>query len=187
MEYKSSMTSASLAADGRIHCAVSSSYLLLLLHTGCSTCNPTLLHDLKAWPHNRGRPLESHAIIGSAGRSPQHGESVGFFLQVAGRNMTFESPSAFSIFLKRLVNPARKADDGWKTVKYNGRFLEQFKLELARRRLGMGSDDANSGITHSTMPLTQCLCYTGGCVWHDTCHPWQVNAANVCNKMCSLT
>ena len=63
--------------------------------------------------------------------------------------MTFESPSAFSIFLKRLVNPARKADDGWKTVKYNGRFLEQFKLELARRRLGMGSDDANSGRTHS--------------------------------------
>lgn len=58
--------------------------------------------------------------------------------------MTFESPSAFSIFLKRLVNPARKADDGWKTVKYNGRFLEQFKLELARRRLGMGSDDANN-------------------------------------------
>ena len=59
--------------------------------------------------------------------------------------MTFESPSAFSIFLKRLVNPARKADDGWKTVKYNGRFLEQFKLELARRRLGMRSDEGNSG------------------------------------------
>ena len=71
--------------------------------------------------------------------------------------MTFESPSAFSIFLKRLVNPARKADDGWKTVKYNGRFLEQFKLELARRRLGMGSDDANSGIIHFPIPLTQCF------------------------------
>jgi len=65
--------------------------------------------------------------------------------------MTFESPSAFSIFLKRLVNPARKADDGWKTVKYNGRFLEQFKLELARRRLGMRSDDANSGTSLAVM------------------------------------
>ena len=40
--------------------------------------------------------------------------------KVAGRDMLFESPSAFSIFLKRLINPARKADDGWKTVKYNG-------------------------------------------------------------------
>ena len=84
--------------------------------------------------------------------------------------MTFESPSAFSIFLKRLVNPARKADDGWKTVKYNGRFLEQFKLELARRRLGMGSDDANSGMTHSTVPLTQCLRHTGGTRLTHTCH-----------------
>ena len=36
--------------------------------------------------------------------------------------MLFESPSAFSIFLKRLINPARKADDGWKTVKYNGAY-----------------------------------------------------------------
>ena len=51
-----------------------------------------------------------------------------------GEDMTFESPSAFSIFLKRMVNPNRKADDGWKTVKFNGRFLEVYKLELARRR-----------------------------------------------------
>ena len=29
----------------------------------------------------------------------------------------------------------RKADDGWKTVKYNGRFLDVYKLELAQRRL----------------------------------------------------
>ena len=58
MEYKSSMTSASLAADGRIHCAVSNSHVSSLLHAGCLTCNPTLLCDLKAWPHNRGCPLE---------------------------------------------------------------------------------------------------------------------------------
>jgi hypothetical protein len=36
-------------------------------------------------------------------------------------DMYFESPSAFSIYLKRLVNPTRKADDGWKTVKYAGK------------------------------------------------------------------
>lgn len=35
--------------------------------------------------------------------------------------MLFDSPSAFSIYLKRLVNPTRKADDGWKTVKYAGK------------------------------------------------------------------
>ena len=35
--------------------------------------------------------------------------------------MVFESPSAFSIYIKRLVNPTRKADDGWKAVKYDGK------------------------------------------------------------------
>ncbi len=35
--------------------------------------------------------------------------------------MLFDSPSAFSIYIKRLVNPTRKADDGWKAVKYQGR------------------------------------------------------------------
>lgn len=64
--------------------------------------------------------------------------------QVHGQEMVFESPSAFSIFLKRLVNPSRKADDGWKTVKYNGRFLEQFKLELARRRFGDREEEGAS-------------------------------------------
>ena len=40
---------------------------------------------------------------------------------IAGSELTFESPSAFSIYLKRLINPARKADDGWKTVKFEGK------------------------------------------------------------------
>jgi hypothetical protein len=39
----------------------------------------------------------------------------------AAAELFFDSPSAFSIYLKRLVNPARKADDGWKTVKYLGK------------------------------------------------------------------
>lgn len=60
---------------------------------------------------------------------------LGHNLQINGSDTTFESPSAFSIFLKRMVNPNRKADDGWKTVKYNGKFLETYKMELAKRRL----------------------------------------------------
>lgn len=66
--------------------------------------------------------------------------------------MVFESPSAFSIFLKRLINPSRKADDGWKTVKYNGRFLEQFKLELARRRFGGQEEGGSDAVATRTMP-----------------------------------
>ncbi|GMH32362.1 hypothetical protein BSKO_00196 [Bryopsis sp. KO-2023] len=48
----------------------------------------------------------------------------------------FDSPSAFSIFIKRLVNPTRKADDGWKTVKFAGSYLDHYKLELAKKRFG---------------------------------------------------
>ena len=55
-------------------------------------------------------------------------------MQHNGELMLFESPSAFSIFFKRLVNPSRKADDGWKTVRYQGRFLDHYKMELARKR-----------------------------------------------------
>jgi len=76
---------------------------------------------------------------------------------VQGQHLTFESPSAFSIYLKRLVNPARKADDGWKTVKYNGRFLEQFKLELARRRFGKPEDD--SAGAQLPPPVTLLICW----------------------------
>ncbi|KAK9843826.1 hypothetical protein WJX81_007876 [Elliptochloris bilobata] len=61
---------------------------------------------------------------------------------VNGQSLTFESPSAFSIYLKRLINPARKADDGWKTVKYGGKFLEHYKLALARRRFGLDPEGA---------------------------------------------
>lgn len=57
-------------------------------------------------------------------------------LHLKGKEIVFESPSAFSIYLKRLVNPSRKADDGWKTVKYKGRLLEQFKGEYLKKKLG---------------------------------------------------
>ena len=60
-------------------------------------------------------------------------------VNVNGRHMVFDSPSAFSIYLKRLSNPSRKADDGWKSVRYNGNLLEHYKLEFARKRLGGGT------------------------------------------------
>ena len=57
----------------------------------------------------------------------------------------FESPSAFSIFFKRMVTPGRKADDGWKTVKFQGKFLDHYKMELARRREGASDKNGAGG------------------------------------------
>jgi len=59
--------------------------------------------------------------------------------------MHFDSPSAFSIYLKRLVNPNRKADDGWKTVKYAGKYLEAYKVELLMRRYNEEQGEGGEG------------------------------------------
>ena len=45
----------------------------------------------------------------------------------------FDSPSAFSVYLKRLVNPDRKADDGWKTVKYKDKCATGHGRQRPRR------------------------------------------------------
>ena len=72
---------------------------------------------------------------------------------IDGAAATFDSPSAFSIYLKRLVNPARKADDGWKTVKFGGRYLEHFKSALIRSRGGGGVDtDVSASPGGSSLP-----------------------------------
>lgn len=43
----------------------------------------------------------------------------------------FEMPSAFSLFTKRLTQPERKADDGWRSVTYQGCTLHDLKMRIA--------------------------------------------------------
>jgi len=57
-----------------------------------------------------------------------HSPAVGGALP-AGR--VFNSPSAFSLYVKRQIVPTRKADDGWKTVKYAGRWAATHKESQA--------------------------------------------------------
>lgn len=42
----------------------------------------------------------------------------------------FKSPSAFSVYVKRKINPGRKADDGWTSVKYLGEVLSSYRSKL---------------------------------------------------------
>jgi len=46
----------------------------------------------------------------------------------------FRTPSGFSLYVKKLITPMRKADDGWKSVKYQGQVLEDFKKMLVARQ-----------------------------------------------------
>ena len=52
--------------------------------------------------------------------------------EIVFQGLTFKSPSAFSVHVKRIFNPTRKADDGWTSVKYGGQLLSSFKQELHR-------------------------------------------------------
>ncbi|PNW74196.1 hypothetical protein CHLRE_13g589050v5 [Chlamydomonas reinhardtii] len=61
---------------------------------------------------------------------------------------TFESPSAFSIFVKRKLNPERKADDGWKAVKYAGKLLEHYKEQYLRQQLAASGRDTPGSSSH---------------------------------------
>ena len=54
----------------------------------------------------------------------------------------YESPSSFSISMKRKVNPEKKADDGWKSVNYRGKRLEYYKHEMLKTTYGMASGGA---------------------------------------------
>jgi ribosomal protein S18 len=105
VDYKQQQTLATLTADGKI--ASSSKRACLCAMTQRMLPTPEWLRRLH---HGGWATLSCHEPT-----------SVSYHAAVGGGYREFESPSAFSIFLKRLVNPDRKADDGWKTVKFGGK------------------------------------------------------------------
>ncbi|XP_027049465.1 MPN domain-containing protein-like [Pocillopora damicornis] len=63
-------------------------------------------------------------------------------------DQVFNSPSAWAIYCKRLVNPSKKSGCGWASVKYKGKKLDQFKTTWFRKQ--------NSGVSssHGDTPTT---------------------------------
>lgn len=49
---------------------------------------------------------------------------------ISYNSLSFETPSAWSLYLKRMTNPDKKVDDGWKCVKYLGKPLEILKRDF---------------------------------------------------------
>ncbi|KAK3736499.1 hypothetical protein QZH41_000872 [Actinostola sp. cb2023] len=57
-------------------------------------------------------------------------------------NKQFNSPSAWAIYCKRLVNPSKKSGCGWASVKYKGRKLDQYKTTwFKKQRTGSTSQE----------------------------------------------
>lgn len=57
-----------------------------------------------------------------------------------GCNKLFNSPSAWAIHCKKLVNPSKKSGCGWASVKYKGKKLDQFKTTWFRKQRPLFND-----------------------------------------------
>jgi len=51
------------------------------------------------------------------------------------KDNVYESPSSFSITVKRSINPTKAADCGWKSVKYDGQSLDTIRQDLTADEL----------------------------------------------------
>ncbi|CAD7704969.1 unnamed protein product [Ostreobium quekettii] len=57
----------------------------------------------------------------------EHYADLGSNGQILFEGLEFSTPSSFSLYIKRKQNPARKADDGWTSVKYEGTTLFELR------------------------------------------------------------
>lgn len=75
-------------------------------------------------------------------------------------NQFFNSPSAWAIYCKKLVNPSKKSGCGWASVKYKGKKLDQFKTTWFRKQNNPASSMREAPTTskqeaHASTPKSQ--------------------------------
>jgi len=58
--------------------------------------------------------------------------------------LIFNNPSAWAIYCKKIINPAKKSGCGWASVKYKGRKMDHFKNIWQRRKSQRAADDAKN-------------------------------------------
>merc|ERR1712130_481997 len=58
--------------------------------------------------------------------------------------LIFNNPSAWAIYCKKIINPAKKSGCGWASVKYKGRKMDYFKNIWQRRKSQRAADDAKN-------------------------------------------
>lgn len=72
-------------------------------------------------------------------------------------SQVFNSPSAWAIYCKKLVNPSKKSGCGWASVKYKGKKLDQFKTTWFRKQHSSvspsASKDSSSLTSQKETPL----------------------------------
>ena len=56
--------------------------------------------------------------------------------------LVFNNPSAWAIYCKKIVNPAKKSGCGWASVKYKGRKMDHFKNVWQKMRTQRDAEEA---------------------------------------------
>ena len=84
-----------------------------------------------AWPSALSADRRRHFVGSHRARLHTAQPSTWRPTGCAGRR--YHSPTAWSIYVKRLITPDKQGDDGWKSVLYDGRALEHFRRALCAR------------------------------------------------------
>ena len=58
--------------------------------------------------------------------------------------LIFNNPSAWAIYCKKIINPAKKSGCGWASIKYKGKKMDYFKNIWQKRKAQRAAEDAKN-------------------------------------------
>merc|ERR1719195_6769 len=68
--------------------------------------------------------------------------------------LIFNNPSAWAIYCKKIINPAKKSGCGWASVKYKGRKMDYFKTIWLKRKAQRDAETAKNEAAQALTALT---------------------------------
>ena len=69
----------------------------------------------------------------------------------------FNNPSAWAIYCKKIINPAKKSGCGWASIKYKGRKMDYFKNIWLKRRSQREAETAKNEAAQALTALSNSL------------------------------
>eukprot|EP00884_Botryococcus_braunii_P005436 jgi/Botrbrau1/14894/Bobra.0248s0011.2 len=91
------------------------------------------------------------AVLSCSVSGKDHFADLGTSGEILFNGEIFTSPSAFSVYIKRLHNPKRMADDGWTSVRYKGEPISRFRDDT---RQNLADRDARAATAGPSSVLT---------------------------------
>lgn len=68
--------------------------------------------------------------------------------------LVFNNPSAWAIYCKKIINPAKKSGCGWASVKYKGRKMDYYKSVWTKRKVQRDAENAKNEAAQALTALS---------------------------------